>query len=55
MSLAIDVYIYLVYLLVRHMHEKVDRILFARIGTLKQTEKCKTPKKFPSFVAKALK
>jgi hypothetical protein len=36
-----------------HIHEKVDGMLFAKIGKLKKTPKCKTPAKFKSFVAKA--
>jgi hypothetical protein len=47
--------IYWVYLPVGHKHEKVDGILFARIRTLKKTEKCETPEKLPSFIAKAFK
>jgi hypothetical protein len=47
--------IYVVYLPVGHTHEKVDGILFARIGQLKKTEKCETPEKFQSFVTKAFK
>jgi hypothetical protein len=35
------------------MHEKVDGVLFAQIRKLKKFEKCKTPKKFRAFVAKA--
>jgi hypothetical protein len=40
---------------VGHTHEKVDGILFARLGKLKKTEKCETPEKFQSFVTKAFK
>jgi hypothetical protein len=45
--------IVLVYLPVGH--EKVDRMLFTKIGKLKKTQKCETPAKFKSFVAKAFK
>ena len=44
-----------VYLLVGHTHEKVDGMLFAKIGRLKKTVKCETPEKFKPFVAKAFK
>jgi hypothetical protein len=47
--------IVLVYLLMGHTHEKVDGMLFAKIGKLKKTQKCKTQAKFKSFVAKAFK
>jgi hypothetical protein len=47
--------IVLVYLPVGHTHEKVDGMLFAKIGKLKKTQKCETPAKFKSFVAKAFK
>jgi hypothetical protein len=45
----------LAYLPVGHIHEKIDGMLFAKIGKLKKTQKCETPSKFKSFVAKAFK
>jgi hypothetical protein len=38
-----------------HTHEKVDGMLFAKVGKLKKTQKCKPLAKFKSFVAKAFK
>jgi hypothetical protein len=38
-----------------HTYEKVDGMPFAKIRTLKQTQKCETPAKFKSVVAKAFK
>jgi hypothetical protein len=47
--------IVLVYLPMSHTHEKVDGILFIKIGKLKKTQKCETPAKFKFFVVKAFK
>jgi hypothetical protein len=47
--------IVLVYLSVGHIHEKVDGMLFTKMGNLKKTQKCETPAKFKSFMAKAFK
>lgn len=38
-----------------HTHEKVDRDLFATIGTLKKMKNCQTPAKFPKFVLKGFR
>jgi hypothetical protein len=35
--------IVLVYFLVGHSHEKVNGMLFAKIGKLKKTQKCEIP------------
>lgn len=43
----------LIYLPVGHTHEKVDKYLFAPIGTKKKTEDCPIPTDFPSFIKKA--
>jgi hypothetical protein len=47
--------IVLVYLPMGHTHEKVDGMLFTKIRKPKKTQKCETPAKFKSFVAKAFK
>jgi hypothetical protein len=47
--------IVLVYLPMGHTYDKVDRMMFAKIRKLKKTQKCETPAKFKSFVAKAFK
>jgi hypothetical protein len=41
------------YLMVGHMHKKVDRDLFATVGNLKKIKNCPIPEKFPSFVGKS--
>jgi hypothetical protein len=38
-----------------HMHEKVDRDLFATIRNLKIIKDCEIPDKFPKFVTKSFK
>jgi hypothetical protein len=41
-----------IFLLVGHTHEKVDRDLFTIFGFLKTLKNCETPNKFPKFVLK---
>jgi hypothetical protein len=43
------------YLPVGHMHEKIDRDLFATIGNLKTIKDCEIPDKFPKFVTKSVR
>ena len=47
--------IILTYLSVDHTHEKVDRDLFAPIGTKKRVRNCETPPDFTSMIKACFK